>query len=347
MTRAYLSLGSNLGEREAHLRAAVALLQREFELFALSGLWETEPWGQVRQPPFRNLALGLETELPIEAFFGRCQAIEQQLGRRKYGFWGARNIDIDLLFQDHERHISPQLTVPHPYWHQRLFVLEPLKEIAPLLNPGDRSLPFWIRRCRDGNVTEEVRRVGQLEGVELPVSPPLTHEELERQGLTLRGIVAVDARGGLARGGKIPWDVFEDRSFFLKKTRDGILCLGRKTAESLPETFDLRGRGLWILSRTWSSWGRFPEALIFHHPAEMRDVRTQKTVWICGGGEVYEQFLPLCSEVYLTRLWTDHHCDRRLDLSWQRHFPVTRLLTRNGRYGIRHYRRAEDLSGET
>ncbi|MDR0728355.1 MAG: 2-amino-4-hydroxy-6-hydroxymethyldihydropteridine diphosphokinase [Puniceicoccales bacterium] len=337
--RAYLSLGTNLGDREAQLREAVGLLQERFGLFALSSLWETEPWGRVRQPPFLNLALGLEVSMPLSEFFSCIQAIEQRLGKRKDGFWAARNIDIDLLFWGHGHHRSPHLLVPHPHWHQRAFVLKPLLEIAPLFNPGGKNLPFWLRRCEAEDPSGAMRRVGPLKGISLPQPAPLSYEELEAQGLVLRGIVGVDKRQGLARGGRIPWDIPEDRSFFREQTRGGILCLGRRTAESLPPAFAPAERELWILSRNTSSCGRFPKALVFHHPEELRDVQTPKRIWICGGGEVYAQFLPLCSDIYLTQVAADYHCDQFLDLSWWKCFPDVRCLSRSPHGTIWHYRR--------
>ncbi|MDR3143474.1 MAG: 2-amino-4-hydroxy-6-hydroxymethyldihydropteridine diphosphokinase [Puniceicoccales bacterium] len=339
MTRVYLSLGTNLGDRETQLRKAVGLLQESFGLFALSGLWETEPWGRVRQPPFLNLALGLEVSGSIEAFFSHIQAIEQRLGKRRDGFWAARNIDIDLLFWGHEHYRSPHLLVPHPYWHQRAFVLKPLLEIAPLLNPGGKNLPFWLRRCEAEDPSVAARRVGQLEGISLPPPTPLSYEELEAQGVILKGIAGVDARQGLAREGRIPWELPEDRSFFREQTRDGILCLGRKTMESLPHAFAPEERELWILSRNASSCDRFPAALVFHHPRELRDVRTPKNIWICGGGEVYAQFLPLCSEIYLTQLAADYNCDQFLDPSWRKLFSEMRCLKRNPHDAVWYYRR--------
>jgi 2-amino-4-hydroxy-6-hydroxymethyldihydropteridine diphosphokinase len=343
MTRVYLSLGSNLGDREGNLREAVVRLRREFGLSAISSLWETEACGNIRQPPFLNLALGLDVCISIGEFFARCQAIEQILKKEKQSFWGARTIDIDLIFWEHECHRAPDLIMPHPHWHRRNFVLYPLLEIAPLINPGGRGLPFWIRRCRMEDA-QAIRPVGKLEGVELHTPSPLTYAEMKELGLTLKGIVAVDNRDGLAREGKIPWNLPEDRSFFREKTRDGILCMGRKTAESLPHSFALEERELWILSRTLSSCGRHSDALVFHHPEEMRDVRTDKVVWICGGREVYGQFLPLCEEVYVTRLLEAHRCDLFLKAFGERWFAHRQIVKHRGRYTIECHRRTLDCN---
>ncbi|MDR0444682.1 MAG: 2-amino-4-hydroxy-6-hydroxymethyldihydropteridine diphosphokinase [Puniceicoccales bacterium] len=341
MTRVYLSLGNNLGDRKENLREAITHLQKDFELFAISSLWETEPWGNVRQASFLNLVLGLNVYGSIGEFFARCQAIEQALGKKKQAFWGPRTIDIDLIFWGHEIYRSSHLMVPHPYWYQREFVLRPLLEIAPLMNPGGKSLLFWIRHCRT-LFSIGIGCIGKLEGIEVSPIPSLTCEELKGQGLVLKGIVAVDSRDGIACGGKIPWDIPEDRSFFREKTRGGILCMGRKTVERLPHSFDPEERELWILSRTLSFFEQYPRALIFRRPEEIRDVQTDKIIWICGGGEVYESFLSLCSELYITRLLKDYHCDLFLNASWKQWFSCGQVVKHREHYTIECYRRTPD-----
>jgi 2-amino-4-hydroxy-6-hydroxymethyldihydropteridine diphosphokinase len=338
MTRVYLSLGTNVGDREGHLRKAIQRLQKDFALFALSSVWEAEPWGYVHQPPFLNLVLGLDVPVAIEKFFVRCQAIEQALGKKKRVFWGPRTIDIDIIFWGHEVCQSSNLIVPHPCWQQRNFVLYPLLEIAPLMNPGGKSLSFWIQCCQ-GEDAQTVRRVGKLENIELDATPPLTYTELKEQSLTLKGIVAVDHRNGMAREGKIPWNFSEDRSFFREKTSGGILCMGRKTAESLPHSFDPEERELWILSRTLSFSQKYLQALVFRQLEEIRDVRTNKTIWICGGREIYEQFLPLCSELYVTRLSEDYHCDLFLNFPLEDWFPHKCIMERHKGYILEYCQR--------
>ena len=134
MTRVYVGLGANLGDREGTLRAAVDALAAEerIEVVAVSGLRETEPVGVGAQPPFVNGAVALETSLGARELLDRLLAVEHRFGRvRVPGEHGPRTLDLDLLLLGDERIDEPGLTVPHPRLHERRFVLEPLGELAP------------------------------------------------------------------------------------------------------------------------------------------------------------------------------------------------------------------------
>jgi len=128
VTVAYVGLGSNLGDREATIRAAVAALPG---VVAISQLRETEPVGVTEQPAFLNGAVRLETGLSPRELLDTLLEIERGLGRERRERWGPRTIDLDLLLYGGETVDEPGLTVPHPSLHERRFVLEPLAEIAP------------------------------------------------------------------------------------------------------------------------------------------------------------------------------------------------------------------------
>jgi 2-amino-4-hydroxy-6-hydroxymethyldihydropteridine diphosphokinase len=131
---AYISLGSNIGDRETALRRALELLgERAGDVTAISSLHETEPVGYIDQPMFLNAAAKIETQLPPEQLMNTMLGIERELGRDRAASIpkGPRMIDLDLLLYDDLVVDTPQLTVPHPAMHQRRFVLEPLVEIAP------------------------------------------------------------------------------------------------------------------------------------------------------------------------------------------------------------------------
>lgn len=140
MTRAYVGLGANLGDREQTLSAAVDALGGEagIEVVAVSTWRETEPVGVGRQPRFLNGAAELETTLTARDLLDRLLAVEQRFGRvRIAGEHGPRTLDLDLLLYGDEVLEEPGLAVPHPRLHERRFVLEPLAELAPgLLVPG-------------------------------------------------------------------------------------------------------------------------------------------------------------------------------------------------------------------
>lgn len=140
MTRAYVGLGSNLGDRESYVRAALGALAVEpgIEVVGASSFRDTEPVGIVDQPRFLNAAAALETALPPRALLERLLAIERRLGRtRSAERFGPRTIDLDLLVYGDQRVDEPGLEVPHPRLHERRFALEPLAELDPgLVVPG-------------------------------------------------------------------------------------------------------------------------------------------------------------------------------------------------------------------
>ncbi len=129
---AYLLLGSNMGDRDSNLSTAIALIDKEIgNVFAVSSIYETAPWGKTDQPGFLNQALGLTTNLSPLQLLQAMLGIEQQMGRVRLEKWGQRLIDIDLIFFGEDTIIDDaQLSLPHPEMHKRRFVLEPLNEIA-------------------------------------------------------------------------------------------------------------------------------------------------------------------------------------------------------------------------
>ncbi|MFR2078748.1 MAG: 2-amino-4-hydroxy-6-hydroxymethyldihydropteridine diphosphokinase [Streptococcus sp.] len=131
MTRVYLSLGSNMGDRQGYLQKAVKALNDlpETEVKAVSSCYETAAWGLTDQADFLNLALALETKLPVETLLRSCQQIEKDLDRVRHEHWGPRTVDIDILLYGQEIWETEHLKVPHPSG-VRGFCLVPLIEIA-------------------------------------------------------------------------------------------------------------------------------------------------------------------------------------------------------------------------
>jgi 2-amino-4-hydroxy-6-hydroxymethyldihydropteridine diphosphokinase len=139
MATAFVGIGSNLGDRETHLRTALEALATEdgIDVVAVSRLRETEPVGPVEQGPFLNGAVQVATELPPQELLARLLNIEERLGRVRGERFGPRTIDLDLLVYGDEIVDEPGLTVPHPRLHERRFALEPLAELAPaVIVPG-------------------------------------------------------------------------------------------------------------------------------------------------------------------------------------------------------------------
>jgi 2-amino-4-hydroxy-6-hydroxymethyldihydropteridine diphosphokinase len=129
--RAYLSLGSNTGDRAANLHEAITRLSQAGKVVAVSSFYETEPVEFTRQPWFLNCVLELETEKSAQELLRAVLAVEQTMGRQRTQAKGPRNIDIDILFYDYEVVDEKGLKIPHPGLAARRFVLEPLAEIAP------------------------------------------------------------------------------------------------------------------------------------------------------------------------------------------------------------------------
>ena len=131
MSRAYVALGSNLGDREENLRTALKHLQENgVEVIKTSTFIETEPYGVTDQPGFVNAVCQVETELAPLELLHLLLSIEQEMGRVRLRRWGERNIDLDLLLYEDAVVESEELTLPHPDMQNRDFVLIPLAEVA-------------------------------------------------------------------------------------------------------------------------------------------------------------------------------------------------------------------------
>jgi 2-amino-4-hydroxy-6-hydroxymethyldihydropteridine diphosphokinase len=130
MIAVYLSLGSNLGNRQANLDQALKLISERMRLGKVSSIYDTEPVGLVNQPRFLNLACEVVTHLSPEGLLALLKGIEQKMGR--YSRSGEpRIIDIDIVLFGDQVANTPGLIIPHPKMHERAFVLIPLAEIAP------------------------------------------------------------------------------------------------------------------------------------------------------------------------------------------------------------------------
>lgn len=141
-TKAYLALGSNLGDRLDHLSRAVRLLDSTdgVDVVRSSRIYETDPVGPP-QPAYLNAVIEVETSRSPRELLGACRAVEDALGRVRTERWGPRTIDVDVLTFDEQTVDEPDLQIPHPRMHERGFVLVPLGELDddPML-PGGRTL---------------------------------------------------------------------------------------------------------------------------------------------------------------------------------------------------------------
>src|SRR5256885_7147307 len=149
--RAYLGLGSNLGDRVAHLQFALeGLAEQAGRVVAISPVYETEPVGGPPQPEYLNAVVAVETGLSPRELLRVAKELEAAAGReppQPGKRWGPRPLDIDVLMVGDERVDEPDLIVPHPRIHQRAFVLAPLADVAPELVVAPTAGWQGVRRC--------------------------------------------------------------------------------------------------------------------------------------------------------------------------------------------------------
>lgn len=137
MTRIYLALGANLGDRMANLEQAIAMLAPAVSVLERSPVYDTDPKYVTDQPRFLNMVLAGETDLDAPSLLAFLKDIEARLGRKPGERFGPRPIDLDIVFFGGESIDLPDLTVPHPRLAERAFVLRPLADIAPsVTDPG-------------------------------------------------------------------------------------------------------------------------------------------------------------------------------------------------------------------
>ena len=307
-----LSIGANLGRRAATLREAIRRLAglSGTRLLAASSFYETAPWGKTDQPPFLNGVVQLETALAPEALLHETQAIEQALGRVRHEHWGARTIDIDLVYAGNIRRDTPELRLPHPYLLERAFVLEPLREIEPSLILEGRPIADWCEK----NAGQGVKKSDEL-----------------ADPWPLQSIACISANRGLGKDGRLLFHIPEDMAFFKQqtKTEGSVVIMGRKTWESLGEK-PLAGRTNVVVSGSIEaplpeggraaiaaggvvgSTGRTSGTPHLKHASNLSQLsiileqlhreRPHRPFWLIGGGTLYRQFLPYTRRILLTEV---------------------------------------------
>lgn len=165
MGTAYLSMGSNLGDRMDYLRRGVAGLAAApgVKIREISSIFETTPVGLTDQPDYLNLVVAVETRLEPHELLRTCQAIEAENGRERFVRWGPRTLDIDLLLYDGVRLKTKELEIPHPRMHERAFVLVPLLEVEPEVTLDGEPAKTWLERI-EGDEGQEVRYFASTRG---------------------------------------------------------------------------------------------------------------------------------------------------------------------------------------
>ena len=260
----YLGLGANLGEREKTLRRAIEGIKKipATKLLRVSSFYETAPWGVTGQPNYINAAIKISTNLEPLALLDELQRIELELGRIRREHWGARTIDIDILYGAEIS--SERLTVPHKFLFDRDFVLVPLKEIFPALNckfHGDKI----------------VRAAG---------SPA---------DFKFKLVACVDKNFGLGYKNNLLFRIPADLKNFRALTLNHTIIFGRKTLATFPNQSPLDGRRNIVLSRTQD---KISGAEVVKDVAEL--FRITHCFFVVGGAEIFNELIPYATEIFLT-----------------------------------------------
>jgi 2-amino-4-hydroxy-6-hydroxymethyldihydropteridine diphosphokinase len=157
-TDCVIGLGSNLGDRRENLRQAVREMAELGEVKAVSALYETDPVGPP-QPSYLNAAVRLHTELDLPQLLEALLSIERRLGRERRERWGARIVDLDILWKSGDAYEAETLEVPHPRLNERAFALVPLLDVAPDASDPRSREPYALvlERCTRSGVRELTR----------------------------------------------------------------------------------------------------------------------------------------------------------------------------------------------
>ena len=158
----YLALGTNLGDRQANLEAALDALSSQIRLLDESAIYQTAPWGYEDQPDFLNQVVRAETTLSPRESLAFVKRVEEQVGREPSFRYGPRKIDIDILFYEDWIVDEDDLIIPHPRLHQRAFVLVPLADLAPdLCHPELKSTVLEMLKEVDTTGVKRLRSSDQ------------------------------------------------------------------------------------------------------------------------------------------------------------------------------------------
>ena len=267
----YLGLGANLGEREKNLRAAIERIKKidGVKLLRVSFFYETAAWGLVNQPDFLNTAVKISSTLEPFKLLDALQKIEIELGRVRKEHWGARTIDIDILFAENFQINSERLTIPHKYLFERDFALIPLAEIFPALKfnlHGDKVKKFFG-------------------------SP---------KDFNLKIIACVDKNFGLGCKNNLLFKIPADLKFFHDMTVNNTIIFGRKTLQTFPNSTPLNSRRNIIFSRTLK---KIDGAEIVRDVEELWQIlKVDEKNFVIGGAEIFSELLPYVEEIFLTEV---------------------------------------------
>ena len=237
------------------------------KLLRVSSFYETEAWGVVNQPNFINAAIKISTALEPLALLDELQRIELELGRVRREHWGARTIDIDILFIEGREISCERLTVPHKFLFARDFALVPLKEI------------FSSLECKlHGD------KVIRVEGSPIDFKFKL--------------VACVDKNFGLGYKNNLLFKIPADLRNFRALTLNHTIVFGRKTLATFPNQQPLDGRRNILLSRSLKSLAGFEVVGGVEELFDILDAAEEN--FVIGGAEVFNELIPYAAEIFLT-----------------------------------------------
>lgn len=274
----YLGLGGNLGEREKILRAAIERIKKIFgvKLLKISSFYETAAWGLENQPDFINAAVKISSTLEPLKLLDELQKIEIELGRVRKEKWGARTIDIDIIFAESFQINSERLTIPHKFLYARDFFLVPLAEIH-------ENFKFKL----NGD------RVKKIFG-----SP---------KDFRLKFVACVDKNFGLGYKNNLHFKISADMKNFRALTLNNTIIYGRKTLQTFPNQKILDSRRNIIFSRTQKN---IDGAEIVDSVEKLFEIlQADEKNFVIGGGEIFHELLPYAEEIFLTVVDTEKISD--------------------------------------
>lgn len=267
----YLGLGANLGEREKNIRAAIEKIKKidGVKLLRVSFFYETAAWGLTEQPNFINAAVKIFSTLEPLKLLDALQKIEIELGRVRKEHWGARTIDIDILFAENFQINSERLTIPHKFLFERDFALIPLSEIFS-------ELKFNLHG-------DKVKKIFG--------SP---------KDFNLKLIACVDKNFGLGYKNNLLFKIPEDLKNFREMTLNNTIIFGRKTLQTFPNKKILNLRRNIIFSRTIK---KIDGAEIVQSVEELfQKLKIDEKNFVIGGAEIFSELLPYAEEIFLTEV---------------------------------------------
>lgn len=304
LNQVYIGLGSNLGDRINNLRRSIELLEstKAVIITQASAVYENRAIGIEGGSDFYNGVIELYTNLSPLELLECCQGIERAMGRKKSDIWINRIIDIDLLaFGAHELE-SERLNLPHKEIFKRDFVLKPLNDIAD-------SLEIKGQRIQEYVATKDLTGLKET-GLRLWPTNQINQ------------IVAVSDNGVIGNSGTLPWSIKEDWEIFLKKTKRGVLIMGRLSFDEMLKEKDWADERFYIVLSKGKAL-KINKNVEYAQSIEEALVKAKslnKTIWICGGAAVYEKTFEVTEKLHLTRIH-EHYQGDTFFPSHQEFFP--------------------------